>query len=238
MAMSESNVSRRNKMLVFLVALLVAVVAVQGYYLFQVHHRLNADTIPVTNGNSADTNRVSNGDGQGAAPPSGVWGPQDPFGSFFSTPLDPDQWNPFDDIEQMRKQMDQLFDQTFKRFNSSPLFNQFSPGVSYNPKLDIEENDREYIVRMDIPGADSSKINASIEDRTLTISGEREEEISGQRAGKQLRGERRLGRFERVLTLPGPVKQDGMKANYKDGVLTVTIPKDTALPPSSRIPIQ
>lgn len=236
--MSDNNVPKRNRMLLFLVALLIVVVAVQGYYLFQVHRRLNADMISVTNGNDADSNRMSKDAGQGSAPPSALWGPQDPFGSFFNAPLDPDSWNPFDDIEQMRKQMDQMFDQTFRRFNSSPLFNQFSQGVSYNPKLDIEENDLEYIVRMDIPGADSSKINASVEDRTLTISGEREEEISQQGAGRQLRGERRLGRFERVLTLPGPVKQDGMKANYKDGVLTVTIPKDTASPPSSRIPVQ
>lgn len=236
--MSDSNVPEKNKLLVVLVAVLIAAVAVQGYFLFQMHRKVSADTIRVTAERNDDSNLTPQGEKGKGAPPTGLFTPQDPFGNFFNTPFDPNSWNPFNDIEAMRKQMDQMFDQTFQHFNSSPQFNNLSSGMSFNPKLDIEENDQEYIVRMDIPGADSSKINATIEDRTLTISGVREEEVSGQEPNRQLREERRLGQFERVMTLPGPVKQSGMKANYKDGVLTVVIQKDPSAPQSNKIPIQ
>jgi HSP20 family protein len=85
---------------------------------------------------------------------------------------------------------------------------------------------------MDIPGTDQSKVKATLEDRTLTISGIRDEEVEHKLPGKAISKERRLGEFERSITLPGPVKQDGMQVSYDKGVLTVTVPKDTTQPKS------
>jgi HSP20 family protein len=101
---------------------------------------------------------------------------------------------------------------------------------------DISENDAQYSVRMEIPGADGSKVNATLKDCTLTVSGTREKmatSVSGP--------ERRAGQFERSITFTGPVKQDGMQTHYENGVLRITIPKDPP-PPQQKgtnpIPIQ
>lgn len=236
--MSDNNPPRHSRLPAVLVAFLVVVVAVQGYYLFRVYHHPKANIAYVTEDKVSPPDSPSKDKDWHLAPNTGLFGEQDPFGTFFGKPFDPNSWNPLKEMEEMQKQVDRMFEQAFGRFNASPQFNGLSKGFSFSPKSDIEENDHEYIVRMDIPGTDSSKIKATIEDRTLTISGVREEQVAQQGPNKQLRNERRLGEFERVLTLPGPVKQDGMKANYKDGVLTVTIPKDTSAPRSNTIPIQ
>ncbi len=233
--MSENNANRNNRLLWVLVGLLIAVVAVQGYYLYGIY-------------NGSKTNDVHALVNQGEQIQGKDWqiapGSRNSTttvipDSLLHTPFDPNGWDPFKEMEEMHKQMEQMFQGAFGRFNASPKFNMFSQGLSFNPTMDIEEHDNEYVVRMDIPGADSSKINVTIEDRVLTISGTREEEIAQQSpTSKQLRSERRLGQFERVMTLPGPVKQSEMKANYENGVLTVTIPKDDKAANSTTIKVQ
>jgi HSP20 family protein len=233
--MSENNADRNNKLLGVLVGLLIAVVAVQGYYLYGIYNGNK------TNGVHALMNTddpIQDKDWQ-LAPGAGNSNTSSSPNPLLNSPFDPNGWDPFKEMEEMHKQMEQMFQGAFGRFNASPKFNSFSQGLSFNPTMDIEEHDNKYIVRMDIPGADSSKINVSIEDRLLTISGTREEEVSQQGPNaKQLRSERRLGQFERVMTLPGPVKQSEMKADYEDGVLTVTIPKDNASSKSNTITVQ
>jgi len=240
--MNESSSSRHTRLLVVLVAFLVVVAMVQGYYLFRVHQQKNSNmAYAAEEGASGLNGSVKDKDWHVATPNgsgNGFIRIPDPFSTSPSKPFDPNTWNPFKEMEAMQKQMDQMFEQAFGHFSASPQFNGLSQGFSFNPKSDIEENDREYIVRLDIPGADSSKIKATIDDRILTISGSREEEVSQQGVNKQVHHERRLGQFERMLTLPGPVKQDGLKASYKDGVLTITIPKDVAPAQGKAIPIQ
>jgi len=232
--MSENNADRNNRILSLLLVLLVIVVAVQGYYLFQAYSNAREDGIHALI-NTDD--QIQDKDWK-LAPGAGNSSTSISPNPLVNTPFDPNGWDPFKEMEEMHKQMEQMFQGAFGRFNASPKFNAFSQGLSFNPTMDIEEHDNQYIVRMDIPGADSSKINVSIEDRILTISGTREEEINQQGANaKQLRSERRLGQFERVMTLPGPVKQSEMKANYENGVLTVTIPKDDTSSKSKTIKV-
>lgn len=236
--MSESSNPRHSRWLAVLVAFLIVVTAVQGYYLFRVHHQMNANIAYATENQPPRGDNTARDKTWHVTPNAGTTGTSDPLGSFTNKPFDPNSWNPFSEMEEIQKQVDRMFEQAFGHFNASPKFNGFSQGFSFNPKSDVEENDHEYTVRLDIPGTDSSKIKATIADRTLSISGTREEEVTQQGASKQLRNERRLGQFERVLTLPGPVKQEGMKANYKDGVLTITIPKDAGTAHSNTIPIE
>ncbi len=195
--MSDSNVPRKNRLLAILVAFLVVVTAIQGYYLFQVHHQVKANLAYATS-NEPPVDK----DWHVASPPQTT---QDPQGTFPNMSFDPKSWDPFKEMEAMHKQVEQMFDQAFGRFNASPQFNGLSQSVSFDPKSDLEENAQSYIVRMDIPGADVSNITTSLEDRTLTVSGVREKEVTQQGANKSLRHERRLGKFEQVLTLPGPV---------------------------------
>ena len=96
--------------------------------------------------------------------------------------------------------------------------------VDWMPPLDVLENRDEIIVRTDIPGMKSDEIDLSISGNILQIKGERKREI--EREDENYHAiERGHGRFSRQITLPAPAKVDAITASYKDGVLTVRLPK-------------
>jgi HSP20 family protein len=98
-----------------------------------------------------------------------------------------------------------------------------SSGV-WVPALDVHEDKDNYIFRTELPGLKREDIEVSLQDGSLVISGERKAEKV--EAGVEVhRQERYYGKFQRALTLPEPVAADKVKAEYKDGVLTVTLPK-------------
>lgn len=95
---------------------------------------------------------------------------------------------------------------------------------AFSPALDVEEDADQFTVHVELPGVSPEAVDVSIEDSVLTVSGERgfydEKEADGFR-----RIERSFGRFHRALRLPDRVDADGVKASYKDGLLTITVPK-------------
>ncbi len=92
-------------------------------------------------------------------------------------------------------------------------------------RVDISENDKEILVRADLPGMDKDKIEVTLENHNrLKISGSRDM-MKQEIAPGVVRKERMQGRFERILDLPGEGTSDGIKANYKNGVLDIVIPK-------------
>jgi HSP20 family protein len=80
------------------------------------------------------------------------------------------------------------------------------------------------IVRAELPGMKKEEIEVSLHDGALTLSGERKSEQHSEE-GEAYRSERFFGRFQRTVTLPAQVAADKVKAQYKDGVLTITLPK-------------
>ena len=99
-----------------------------------------------------------------------------------------------------------------------------TPMQAWSPALDVQENKDQFTVNLELPGLRREDINVHLEDGTLVISGERKAE--GVAEGTEVhRRERFYGRFSRALTLPTAVAPDKVKAAYKDGVLTVTLPK-------------
>jgi len=133
--------------------------------------------------------------------------------------------DPIKDFEKMRREMERRF------FESSPWAKEFSnfpslPGdKEFSPRVDINENAKAYVVRVNIPGAKDSKIDVSVHDGLLTISGTVEKSLEEKKQDRILRQERFTGHFERSLTLPGPVVENQMQTRYDDGVLVVTLPK-------------
>ena len=99
------------------------------------------------------------------------------------------------------------------------------PGDAFLPHTDIAEENGNYVVTMDLPGADKSKINVNVRDRVLTISGESSSETEKKDGDRFIRHERRSGQFQRIVPLPGPVDADKVQAKHENGILTVTIPK-------------
>ncbi len=141
------------------------------------------------------------------------------------------RWDPFREIASLREDMDRLFDSFFGR----PLDLERREGI-WSPLIDIEENDSEVMVKVEVPGMSKEDIKVSVTDNALTISGERKHE--SEEKGKTFhRIERAYGKFYRTISLPAEVNHDKVKASYKEGVLTITLPK-AETSQSKEIPIE
>jgi HSP20 family protein len=99
-----------------------------------------------------------------------------------------------------------------------------SPLRAWTPALDVQEDKDNYSVSLELPGLKREDIQVTLNDGALVISGERNSEKVAE--GIEVhRQERFYGKFQRALTLSAPVAADKVKAHYKDGILTVTLPK-------------
>jgi len=98
------------------------------------------------------------------------------------------------------------------------------------PVVELAEDKNNFTVTAELPGLKKEDINVTLLEGTLTISGERKQERKVEE-GNVHRSERYFGRFERSITLPSEVAADAVKADYKDGLLTVTLPKSEAAKP-------
>ncbi len=100
----------------------------------------------------------------------------------------------------------------------------------WSPAVDVIENENELILKADLPDVDLKDIDVRVENQTLTLKGDRKFE-SEQKSGGYHRIERNYGTFMRSFTLPSSVENDKVSADYKNGVLTVTLPKKEAAKP-------
>ena len=112
----------------------------------------------------------------------------------------------------------QAFEDSMNRLFATPNVRPWIPAV------DIRETENELIVKADVPDMKFEDIDVRIENGTLTLKGERKF-ATDKNDGGWHRVERSYGNFERVFTLPDTVNPEGVKAEYKNGVLTVTLPK-------------
>lgn len=123
-----------------------------------------------------------------------------------------------------RTEMDRLFDSFFGGA-VSPWH-----GAEWGPPLDVEETDREVHVRAEIPGVKPEDLEISISGNSLVVSGEKKESEEKREKGYVYQ-ERRYGSFYREVPLPVAVDENNVQAEYKDGVLSVTLKKsEEALP--------
>ena len=99
-----------------------------------------------------------------------------------------------------------------------------SPLQAWAPALDVHEDKNAYTIRVELPGMKREDIEVSLQNGALVISGERKTETIKDEVEVH-RQERYFGRFSRALTLPTAVSGNQVKAAYKDGILTVTLPK-------------
>lgn len=114
----------------------------------------------------------------------------------------------------------------YGRFTSlqNELEQLFGAPRTWAPRLDVQEDKDNFSVRVELPGLKREDIEVALNDGELTISGERKAETVSE--GTEVhRRERIYGKFSRTLTLPSAIKSDQVKAAYKDGILTITLPK-------------
>jgi HSP20 family protein len=106
----------------------------------------------------------------------------------------------------------------------SRLFSEPNTSRPWTPAVDILENENELVLKADLPEVDPKQVGIQIENGTLTLKGERR--FEEQKNGKGYhRIERAYGAFVRAFSLPDTVEADKVKADYRNGVLTVTLPK-------------
>ncbi len=96
--------------------------------------------------------------------------------------------------------------------------------LNWNPVVDIYDNEDNIVIKAELPGIDKKDIHLDVKDRVLILKGERltDDEVKKE---KYYRRERMFGKFERAFTLPADVDPDKIKADFKDGVLKIDIPK-------------
>src|SRR5947199_7076756 len=128
-------------------------------------------------------------------------------------------WPTFGRLSNLRDELDTLFELPFW----SNLGRQTQLFSGWTPALDLYQNNDNLIAMVELPGMRKEDIEISLHDGMLTISGERKMET--QEGDKAERSERYVGKFRRSITLPTRVDANKVSATYKDGILTVTLPK-------------
>ncbi len=131
------------------------------------------------------------------------------------------RWDPVRELDSFQSDMNRLFDSFFGR-RESGVANGY--GRRWIPAMDLVETDDALVLRADLPGMQRDDIEIEVKDNVLTVSGERKAEHEDKGEGFY-RVERAFGRFSRSLDLPQGIEAGGVKADFKDGVLEVRIPK-------------
>ena len=132
-------------------------------------------------------------------------------------------------------ELERFFGDAFGDFGGGPAV-QAAAGT-FTPRVDVTESDDAFTVRADLPGVEEKDIQISLEEGVLTIHGKFESEKEEERKGLRY-SERAKGEFHRAIELPGDLDAAKVKASYRQGVLTVTLPKVPAPKPQVRsIPI-
>ncbi len=131
------------------------------------------------------------------------------------------RWDPFKELEEIRDAFDRFFGRSLALKKSEPSIFDSTP---WTPSIDMIDKKDSIVVKAEIPGVDKKNIKVTFQDNTLTIKGEtkREEE---EKKGNYYYSERYYGSFSRTIELPVEIEKDKVKANYKDGILTITLPK-------------
>ncbi len=128
------------------------------------------------------------------------------------------RWEPFRGVATLQDQVNRLFNDVFERTGDESSLSAWAPAV------DIYETEHELVVKADLPEVDPKDLDIRVENNVLTIRGERkfEKKVNEE---NYLRVERSFGSFARSFTLANTVNPDAIKAEYQNGVLTLSIPK-------------
>jgi len=137
------------------------------------------------------------------------WNPARELGSFPS------------DVLNMQREINRMFDSFFR--SEIPEGSPLAESV-WTPAVDIAEDENGYIVQVELPGVAREQVKITMQDNVLSIKGEKAQENES-RTSSFHRTERSYGSFERRFSLPSNVRQDSIDATFKDGILTVTLPK-------------
>ncbi len=130
-------------------------------------------------------------------------------------------WQPWQEMEAMRRQFDQVFEDLATTKRVEP---------TWQPAAELKSNETEFVLRVQLPGIDAKDLNVKIGRTGVALSGEHKVENKTEEKGF-FRSEFRYGKFQRVISLPSAIQNDQVNAEFKDGILTLTLPKVQAVRP-------
>lgn len=137
------------------------------------------------------------------------------------------KWDPFKELEDMSQRLNRLFGRPIAR---SEAGHDTLTTVDWAPSVDISETDKEYVIKAEIPEVKKEDVKVTVEDGQLTIQGERK--LEKEEKDKRFhRVERSYGSFMRSFGVPDNVDESKAKAEFKDGMLTLTLPKSEKAKP-------
>ncbi|MEA5570203.1 Hsp20/alpha crystallin family protein [Calothrix sp. UHCC 0171] len=131
------------------------------------------------------------------------------------------RWQPFREIDTLQRQMNRLFDEIL------PITTETRDGITFVPSAEIEETPDAIHLKLEVPGMDAKDLDVQVSAEAVSITGERKSESKTEEKG-MTRTEFRYGRFERVIPLSTRIQNDKVEAEYKDGILKLTLPKAEA----------
>lgn len=135
------------------------------------------------------------------------------------------RWEPFRDLVSIQDRMNRIFDDAFRGTGRQGAGEEdWALGGSWAPPVDIYEHDGTLVLKAELPGIEPKDVDVRVENNVLTLRGERKFDQEVKRESCH-RVERAYGTFTRSFTLPSVVDTQGIKAEFKDGVLRVTMPK-------------
>jgi HSP20 family protein len=124
----------------------------------------------------------------------------------------------------LQREMNRLFDEFFGSFDQPVVFFESSELSAFTPKIDVKETEKEILVTAELPGMEEKDVSVTLVNDSLTIFGEKSEEKKEDVKG-HYRMERTYGSFRRVLPLPVDIEAEKVTAEFKNGVLSVKMPK-------------
>jgi HSP20 family protein len=137
-------------------------------------------------------------------------------------------WNPWKDLEDMEKRLSSMFRQPSRTDGEKEAMTM----AEWSPLVDISEDEKEYLVKAELPEVKKEDVKLTVQDNVLSISGERKSEKE-EKGKRYHRIERAYGSFLRSFTLPDDAEGTKVAAEYKDGLLMVHVPKSEKAKPKS-----
>ena len=138
------------------------------------------------------------------------------------------RWDPFRELEDMSERLNRVFSRPSLRNSGKENLTV----ADWVPTVDISESDGEYLIKAELPEVKKEDVKVTVENGVLTLQGERRQEK--EEKGKRFhRVERLYGSFVRSFSLPESVDESGVKAEYKEGVLNLHLPKSEKVKPKA-----
>lgn len=131
------------------------------------------------------------------------------------------RWEPFREVDNLQREMNRMFDSLSSANRGENL------GISYMPAAEMQETADAIHLKLEVPGLEAKDLDVQVTAEAVSISGERKSETKTEEKGVT-RSEFRYGKFQRVIPLSTRIQNDKVQAEYKNGVLTLTLPKAEA----------